>query len=170
MPAWRDEKLLELANQLTYSPADKRREQLSAAISLLPAVDAEKTYPWDFVHFRITSFQPRAHTDHVVPGKVLRADLASLIEFLSDTLSIKVEEAAEWAGTGGGAAGDRVMEFDDVSRKFNVSSKTIQRWRKEGLVALRYLYPDGRRRLGFLESAVAQFAALNKERVERSAT
>jgi RNA polymerase sigma factor (sigma-70 family) len=169
MLTWRDEKLLELANQLTYSPADKRREQMQAAIALLSAVDAEKTYPWDFVHFRITSFQPRTHTDHAVAGKVLRADLSSLIEFLSDTLSIKVEEAAAWAGTGG-AAGDRVMEFDDVSRKFNVSSKTIQRWRKEGLVALRYLYPDGRRRLGFLESAVAQFAALNKERVERSAT
>jgi RNA polymerase primary sigma factor len=161
MPTWRDEKILELANQLTYSPADKRREQLHAAVALLPDVDPAKTYPWDFVHFRITSFQLRGHSGHVVQGKVLRADLASLIEFLSDTLSIKVGEAAP--------PGDAVMEFDDVSRKFNVSSKTIQRWRKEGLVALRYLYPDGRRRLGFLESAVAGFAAANQERVNRSA-
>jgi RNA polymerase sigma factor (sigma-70 family) len=162
MPAWRDEKLLELANQLTYSPADKRREQLNAAIELLGSVDAAKTYPWDFIHFRITSFQPRTHFDHVVAGKVLRADLSSLIEFLSDTLAIKVEEAAP--------PGDSVMEFDEVSRKFNVSSKTIQRWRKQGLVALRYLHPDGRRRLGFLESAVARFAAANKQRVDRSAS
>jgi RNA polymerase primary sigma factor len=162
MPAWRDEKLLELANQLTYSPAEKRREQLNAAIDLLGSVDASKTYPWDFIHFRITSFQPRTHFDHVIAGKVLRADLSSLIEFLSDTLAITVEEAA--------AQGDTVMEFDEVSRKFNVSSKTIQRWRKQGLVALRYLHPDGRRRLGFLESAVASFAAANKERVDRSAS
>ena len=157
MPTWRDDKILELANQLTYSPADKRREQLHAAMSLLPSLDAGKSYPWDFVHFRITGFQPRAHIDHIVPGKVLRADLASLIEFLSDTLSIKIEEAA--------SAGDVVLEFDDVSRKFNVSSKTIQRWRKQGLMALRYLHPDGRRRLGFLESDVSRFAAQNKERV-----
>jgi RNA polymerase sigma factor (sigma-70 family) len=162
MPAWRDEKLLELANQLTYSPADKRHEQLNAAIDLLGSVDATKSYPWDFIHFRITSFQPRTHIDHVVAGKVLRADLSSLVEFLSDTLSIKVEEAAP--------AGDTVMEFDEVSRKFNVSSKTIQRWRKQGLVALRYLHPDGRRRLGFLESAVTRFAAANKDRVDRSAS
>jgi RNA polymerase sigma factor (sigma-70 family) len=161
MPSWRDDKILELANQLTYSPAEKRREQLHAAMDLLPAIDPAKTYPWDFVHYRITSFQPRTHIDHGVAGKVLRADLASLIEFLSDTLSIKVEEAA--------AAGDAVLEFDEVSRKFNVSSKTIQRWRKQGLVALRYLYADGRRRLGFLESAVARFAAANKERLERTA-
>src|SRR6185369_7537848 len=122
MPAWRDDKILELANQLTYSPAEKRKEQLQAAMALLPAVDAAKSYPWDFVHFRITSFQPRTHIDHVVAGKVLRADLASLIEFLSDTLSIKVEEAAAW---GDGGASDRVLEFDDVTRKFSVSSKTI---------------------------------------------
>src|SRR5213075_457128 len=92
------------------------------------------------------------------------ADLASLIEFLSDTLSIKVEEAI---AAGGG--GDAVLEFDDVTRTFNVSSKTIQRWRKQGLVALRYLFPDGRRRLGFLQSAVSTFAQANKDRVVRSA-
>jgi RNA polymerase sigma factor (sigma-70 family) len=161
MPSWRDDKILELANQLTYSPADKRREQLCAAIALMPALDPAKTYPWDFVHFRITSFQPRAHIDHIVSGKILRADLASLIEFLSDTLSIKVEDAA--------ATGDTVLEFDDVSKKFNVSSKTIQRWRKQGLIALRYLHPDGRRRLGFLESDITRFAADNKEKVDRSA-
>jgi RNA polymerase sigma factor (sigma-70 family) len=164
MPTWRDDKLLELANQLTYSPADKRREQLHAAVDLLPAIDATKSYPWDFVHFRVTGFQPRAHIDHVVPGKVLRADLATLIEFLSDTLSIKVEDAVP------ADSGDAVLALEDVTKKFNVSSKTIQRWRKQGLIAQRYVYPDGRRRLGFLESAVARFATVNKERVERSAT
>jgi RNA polymerase sigma factor (sigma-70 family) len=162
MPTWRDDKLLELANQLSYSPADKRREQLRASIELLPSIDPLKSYPWDFVHFRITGFQLRAHAEHVTPGKVLRADLATLIEFLSDTLSIKVEDASP--------EGDSVLALEDVTRKFNVSSKTIQRWRKQGLIALRYVYPDGRRRLGFLESAVTQFAAANKERVEKSAT
>lgn len=162
MATWRDDKLLELANQLTYSPAEKRREQLRAAMELLPSIDPLKTYPWDFVHFRITGFQLRAHAEHVVAGTVLRADLATLVEFLSDTLSIKVEEA--------GRDGDAVLALEDVTRKFNVSSKTIQRWRKQGLLALRYVYPDGRRRLGFLESAVGQFATVNKDRVERSST
>ncbi len=162
MPVWRDDKILELANQLTYSPAEKRREQLGFAIALLPAIEPATIYPWDFVHFRITGFQSRAHVDHTVPGKILRADLATLIEFLSDTLSIKVEEAA--------AKGDGVLLLEEVTRKFNVSSKTIQRWRKQGLIALRYVYPDGRRRLGFLESAITRFADANKTRVEKSAT
>src|ERR1035437_3828413 len=101
MATWRDDKILELANQLTYSPADKRQEQLVAATGLLADVDPLKPYPWDFVHFRITGFQPVAHIDHILPGKVLRADLSTLIEFLSDTLSIRVEDAA--------AAGDAVL-------------------------------------------------------------
>src|SRR6185295_17619720 len=71
MPTWRDDKILELANQLTYSPADKRREQLNSIIDLARAIEAPKSYPWDFIHFRITSFQPRGHSDHVIPGKVL---------------------------------------------------------------------------------------------------
>src|SRR5689334_6379919 len=125
MATWRDDKLLELASQLTYSPAEKRREQLQAAIALLPNIDPAKTYPWDFVHFRVTGFQPHAHIEHTLLGKILRADLATLIEFLSDTLAIPVEQGA--------APGDTVMALEDVTRKFNVSDKTIQRWRKQGL-------------------------------------
>ena len=167
MPAWRDDKILELANQLTYSPAEKRREQLRAAIDLVPTIDGEKTYPWDFIYFRITGIQPRGHVDYALAGKVLRADLASLIEFLSDTLSIRIEDAV--AAAAASEPADGIVEFEDLSRKFNVSAKTIQRWRKQGLFALKYVYPDGRRRLGFLESVVASFAAANREKVDRSA-
>ncbi len=135
---------------------------MDAAVDLVPTLDPDKSYPWDFVHYRVTGFQLRAHSDHAVAGKILLADLSTLIEFLSDTLSIKVDEAI--------AGGDAVLSMEEVSRKFSVSSKTIQRWRKQGLIALRYVYPDGRRRIGFLEGAVAQFAVDNKERVEKSAT
>jgi RNA polymerase sigma factor (sigma-70 family) len=166
MPTWRDNKLLELASQLTYSPADKRREQLRAAIELLQTTDGGKLYPWDFVHFRITGFNPRSHSDHTLPGTVLRADLSTLIEFLSDTLSIPIEQAVAECAAGAGG----ILVLEEVTKKFSVSSKTIQRWRKQGLIAMRYVYPDGRRRLGFAESAVARFAAENKDRVARSAT
>jgi RNA polymerase primary sigma factor len=164
MATWRDDKILELASQLTYSNADKRHEQLDAALALAHTVDPAKTYPWDFIHFRITGFQPVTHSDHTIPGKILRTDLSTLIEFLSDTLSIEVENAIPPGSP------DRVLTLEEVSAQFKVASKTIQRWRKAGLIALRYIYPDGRRRLGFLDSALAEFSALNKDRVERTAT
>ncbi|HVX84743.1 MAG TPA: sigma-70 family RNA polymerase sigma factor [Phycisphaerae bacterium] len=166
MPTWRDDKLLELASQLTYSPADKRREQLTASLDLAHAIDPAKTYPWDFIHFRITGFPPLAHSDHTLPGKTLRADLSTLIEFLSDTLAIPIDEAPAQGPQGDGG----ILALEEVSARFSVSAKTIQRWRKQGLIAMRYVYPDGRRRLGFHEAAVARFAAENRERVARSAS
>ncbi|HVS69851.1 MAG TPA: sigma-70 family RNA polymerase sigma factor [Phycisphaerae bacterium] len=166
MPTWRDDKLLELASQLTYSPAEKRREQLAASLDLAHSLDPAKTYPWDFIHFRITGFPPLAHSDHTLTGKTLRADLATLIEFLSDTLAIPIDEAPAEGPEGDGG----ILALEEVSAKFSVSAKTIQRWRKQGLIAMRYVYPDGRRRLGFRASAVARFAQQNQERVARSAS
>ena len=155
---WRDEKLGELAKQLTYSPADKRAAQLAAAAELFSDLDPAKQYPWEFVLFRITGYRPKEAINHVLDGQLLRADLAQLVEFLSDTLALRAD-----------AAGQRVLSLDEVTRELAVSTKTIQRWRRQGLLAQRYVFDDGRKRLGFLESAVQAFAAGNARRVARSA-
>src|SRR5262249_17872903 len=101
--------------------------------------------------------------DHPVSGKALRADLSVLIEFLSETLEIRAD-----------AQGEPVLTLGEVTRQFAVSSKTIQRWRKQGLIAQRYVFTeDGgalRKRLGFLKSYVAKFAAANVERVASAGT
>ena len=39
---------------------------------------------------------------------------------------------------------------------FKVSTKTISRWRQQGLVSRRFVF-DGRKRVGFLKSSVEQF-------------
>jgi RNA polymerase primary sigma factor/RNA polymerase sigma factor len=49
---------------------------------------------------------------------------------------------------------------------FNVSTKTISRWRDQGLVSRRFVC-DGRKRVGFLHSSVERFVARNRERVRR---
>jgi RNA polymerase primary sigma factor len=69
------------------------------------------------------------------------------------------------AGTDTAAAGD-VLSIEDLARQFNVSTKTISRWREHGLVAQRYTV-GGRRRVGFLRSAVERFIRTNPLRIER---
>ena len=64
------------------------------------------------------------------------------------------------------AAGDEVLSIEDLARRFNVSTKTISRWREHGLVAQRYTV-GGRRRVGFLRSTVERFIHSNPLRVER---
>jgi RNA polymerase primary sigma factor/RNA polymerase sigma factor len=49
---------------------------------------------------------------------------------------------------------------------FNVSTKTISRWRDQGLVSRRFL-AEGRKRVGFLHSSVERFVSQNKSRVAR---
>ncbi len=64
------------------------------------------------------------------------------------------------------AAGDEVLTIEDLANQFNVSTKTISRWRDHGLVAERHLV-GGRRRVGFLASAVERFISDNPLRIER---
>jgi RNA polymerase primary sigma factor/RNA polymerase sigma factor len=59
-----------------------------------------------------------------------------------------------------------VLTIEELARRFNVSTKTISRWRDHGLVAQRYSV-GGRRRVGFLASAVERFIRDNPVRVER---
>lgn len=63
-------------------------------------------------------------------------------------------------------AEEEVLSIEDLARQFNVSTKTISRWRDHGLVAQRFTV-DGRRRVGFLKSAVERFIHDNPLRIER---
>ncbi len=63
---------------------------------------------------------------------------------------------------------EEVLSIEELARRFNVSTKTISRWREHGLVAQRYEV-GGRKRVGFLASAVEKFVATNPGRIERGA-
>ncbi len=155
---WLDSRIDDLARQLAYTPVTKRREQLANTRALLSDIDPEEDYTWEFVRFRITGYRPREEADHRLVGKVLLADLPALIEYLSTTMDIPANEAAE-----------EVLSLQQVTARFKVSTKTIQRWRRRGLVAMRYLCADGIRRIGFLPSDVSRFAEANRDRVANSA-
>src|SRR5207247_9494172 len=60
-----------------------------------------------------------------------------------------------------------VLTLEQISKRLNVSTKTISRWRERGVVGRRVLY-NGRSQVGYLQSLVDRFVAANQERVERS--
>jgi RNA polymerase primary sigma factor/RNA polymerase sigma factor len=66
------------------------------------------------------------------------------------------------------ATQERVLTIDQLSESLQVSTKTISRWRRYGLVSFRFIC-DGRPRVGFLQSAVDQFVRQNPKRVFRGA-
>ena len=62
--------------------------------------------------------------------------------------------------------GEQVLTVEELAKQFNVSTKTISRWRELGLVSRRLVF-DGRKRVGFLRSSVDRFVKNNQERVAR---
>ena len=78
---------------------------------------------------------------------------------------LEVKAGAQAAPTPGDG-GDAVLSIEDLAARFNVSTKTISRWRDHGLVAQRHMV-DGRRRVGFLVSDVERFIRENRLRIER---
>lgn len=158
LTTFHDHKFTDLARQLTYSPPEKRAVQLAAAIDLFTQILPTELYPWEFVLFRLTGYRPKDPIDHTIPGKFLRADLSRFIEFISDTLRQRSDQAPE-----------PVLALEDITTQFKVSTKTVQRWRRQGLIAQRYIYPTGRHRLGFLKSAVERFAQANSARIQNAA-
>ncbi|PQO35514.1 sigma-70 family RNA polymerase sigma factor [Blastopirellula marina] len=141
--------------QVRFAPRDKKMDQANRAERLLSEIDPKKTYPYEYLYYRITDFRPDDSPKGIVEGKETQHDLRLFVEDLSDAADIPVE-----------LAGEEVMTVEDLSRKFNVSTKTISRWRQQGLVSRRFLF-EGRKRVGFLKSSVERFVRNNSDRIER---
>jgi RNA polymerase sigma factor (sigma-70 family) len=142
--------------QVRFAPPARRLAQLTRAERLLAEVDLEKTYPYQYVCYRITDYRPDSYPELLINGADLEHDLCLLIEALARSApAVPVEAVAE-----------PVLTLEQISERLNVSSKTISRWRERGLVGRRVVY-NGRRQVGYLQSVVNRFLAANKDRVER---
>ncbi len=143
--------------QVRFSPREKKLEQVDRAERLLTELESQKTYTYEYLCYRITNYRPESYPDLKLSGREAGHDLRLFIEDLSDSANVAVE-----------AAGQKVLTVEELSRQFNVSTKTISRWRQQGLVSRRFVF-DGRKRVGFLESSVARFVKSNGDRVRRGA-
>ena len=143
--------------QVRFAPPTRRAEQLVRAQRLLAEIDPNKRYPYPFVCWRITEYRPEAHADLLIPGEELAHDLQLMMQALSEkTLApLPTEKLPE-----------PIVTLEEISKKFNVSTKTIRRWRRFGLVG-QPIVANGKRQVGFLQSVVERFLQLHSERVER---
>ncbi|MFO0969638.1 MAG: sigma-70 family RNA polymerase sigma factor [Gemmataceae bacterium] len=158
MSQFRVEALRELTDQQVRFLAPQRRMQhLARTERLLTEVRPEKDYPYQFVCFRVTDYRSDAHPDLIISGADLRHDLGVMISQLAVSIpALPVEQVTE-----------PVLTLDEISKKLNVTTKTINRWRKRGLIGIPVLV-NGRRHVGFLPSLVDPFLVANQKRVAKS--
>jgi RNA polymerase sigma factor (sigma-70 family) len=137
--------------QVRFAPPARRREQQARAEKLLTEIDPNKRYPYQYVCFRITDFRPESYPDLFIDGEVLLHDLPLLIA----ALVVLTDD-------------EPVITLEEISKRLNVSTKTIRRWGKLGLVGQRILR-SGKEQLGYAQSVVDRFLAEHAERVQRGA-
>ena len=142
--------------QSRFAPRDKKLQQIDAAEKLLLEIQDDRNYNFEFVCFRITSYRPTNGPIVKIKGPDLRHDLHNFIEDLSESADCAADEY-----------GQPVHTVDELSKMFNVSTKTISRWRQQGLVSRKFIFDGGRKRVGFLHSSVDQFVKNNRDKVKR---
>lgn len=145
------------AQQVRFAPPSKRREQIANAERLLAEVEPTKQYPYQFVCFRLTEFRSNGYPELLIRGEQLKHDLALFIIQVERSLPpLPRDQVAE-----------EMLTLEEICRRFNVSTKTISRWRLRGLVARRYK-ANGRSQLGFPLASVESFVKSHSDRVSKS--
>lgn len=143
--------------QVRFAPVEKRQEQLNRLEKLLAEVDPERKFPYPYVCYRITEYRTDHYPQMLIEGKDLEHDLRLFIRDLADTVPpLPLDQAAE-----------EMLTLDQLAAKLHVSTKTLNRWRRQGLVT-RWVLANGRRKVAVRRSLLHRFLAANRERVERS--
>lgn len=155
----KNQNLAQLLVQLHFTPQKHLRKQLESAEKLLAIIKPNKEYPFDFVCLNITGFYPKETLPEQPPikGSELAEDLRIFITKLSSHLALAVDEQHQVVHT-----------IEALASNLDISTKTIHRWRKRGLVARKFVFPDGKKRLGFLQSAVDKFLSDNPDIVAKA--
>ena len=154
----RNQNLAQLLIQLHFTPPKKRRKQLESAEKLMGIIESEKEYPIDFVFFHITGFHPKdLQEQQPIKGEELAGDLRIFIAKLSGQLALEAAEQDQ-----------KVYTTEDIAVNFDVSTKTVERWRKRGLIARKFVFNDGKKRLGFLQSAIVKFLKENPNLADKA--
>ena len=149
----------ELASELCSGLNRLRKGYVDSAEQLLNTIEQDQEYPYEFVVFKLTAYRPKSSGGPrcVFDGATLSEDLVKLILDVSKNSEIRTSDYSE-----------KVYTNKSLSQYLDVSEKTIGRWRKKRLPARSMIFPDERRRLGFLQSSVDRYCQENRKQVTRS--
>ena len=145
--------LADLAQQLRFAPKKRIIAQLKSATALAGEIDPGRTYPEDWVVFRITGFRPELEAPVMIVGEALRGDLSAFVERVSDRAGLVEGDLPE------------CLSIDELTARWNVNRKTLERARRRGLIAQRYRDADGIVRLAFPLGAVEDYERRNAEAI-----
>lgn len=150
--------LSQLFMETSFVPKSQQLKQLAAAEELYKIIEPDRQYPYEFICFKITSYRPKGQTaQQTISSKEVMCDLPVYILRQSARLKLKADKQSE-----------KIYSIGELSEKFNISTRTIERWRKRGLLCRRYIFGGGVSGIGFSSSAVEDFVGRNAELVKKA--
>jgi predicted transcriptional regulator len=138
--------LRELARQLRFAPKAAALRQVAAVLELADEIDPGKAYSQGWLTRRITGFRANAEADTHLVGEALLADLSAFVERLSAQ-----------ARLGDADLDSPVLSLRALAERWRVTPRTLERYRRKGLIGLRLRPAQGGGRLVFIESSVRSF-------------
>lgn len=158
LPRLQVEAIEDLAKQLRFAPRHALIRDLERVESFAQDLDPNQTYPEDFIVFRITGYRKDIARPAMIHGQDLLGELAALAEHLSAAAKIPITDV------------QGALSPDELCSRWNVSRKTLERYRKRGLLSRRVIGPAGRPRVVFTREAVRHFESREAEVLENASS
>ncbi len=115
-----------LAEELRFAPKPALLRQIDRVLDLVPSIDPDSTYGLNWLVKRITGYAPDAEDDSLLVGAALLGDLSALLEHL-----------CSHAGFGPHDVAIETIGVAELESRWDVSRRTLERYRRRGLIALR---------------------------------
>lgn len=148
--------LARLEEELRFTPRETILRVIERLEALAPDVAPSGIYPDDWVVHRVTGYRPDKSPDQLIPGAALLAGLSPLSERLCEHIAIAEREVPD------------ALSVAALLHRWRISSQTLTRLRKLGLVARRVVGDAGRARLAFRLGTVEAFERAHARALARA--
>lgn len=148
MAAFRHNQIATLAGELLKAPAGTRRAHVERLAALLPDLQPDRLYAYEYVFHRITHQQTSIKAVVVIRGSDLQHDLGLMLRQVSQSAPPNAYEGE-----------DRVRTLEQIASAQRVTLTTLRRWGLEGLPVCTYVFEEGRRHWGVRASLLEKFLA-----------
>jgi len=162
LPRLRTSVLADLARELRFAPPAAARRHLERVEQLASDLEPGMAYPADWVVFRVTGLRSETAPRDMLAGADLAGELAALAEHLCVAARL---EPAEHPGAPAGPW----LTAAQLGARWSVSRKTLERYRRLGLMARRVGGTAPGAGLVFSRAAVERFERAHAERLRAAA-
>jgi RNA polymerase primary sigma factor len=154
--ALRSAALRDLAREFRFASRKNALAALAALDTLAERIEPDGAYPSRWLVHELTGYTPDAgERDAIFPGDALVAELSAFAEHISVELALRDDEI------------NNALTVEDLAARWSVSRRTIERYRRQGLVARR-VGEGAAARLLFTPDAVDSFERRRARKVQRA--